>query len=113
MGDHTWIHFPTTNNCAGLHWLPAPEMAVEFVHVVHIRGRHHHLVPEETHTLLSSSTSKADKEALPPLTKFPTTNSNEPNLVLANRKRTRERYMAGKRYQLFSEGTKKTIRIEM
>ena len=37
--------------------------------------------------LLSSSTSKADKEALPPLTKFPTTNSNEPNLVLANRKR--------------------------
>ena len=65
------------------------------------------------HTLLSSSTLKADKEALPPLTKFPTTNSNEPNLVLANRKRTRERYMAGKRYQLFSEGTRKTIRIEM
>lgn len=56
--------------------------------------------------MVLSSVLNTHKEISPPVVKFPTVFSNDPKLVLAHRKRSRERWLASQKYQLKEEGTK-------
>ncbi|XP_057289689.1 protein FAM166C B-like [Hydractinia symbiolongicarpus] len=71
-----------------------------------------HFQARRNHVLLSGAMQTA-KESEPSLVKFPTVYSNDPSLVLAERKRSRERWMAALRYELSEKEMENFLKVNL